>query len=83
MFHIFARKSKMCRPLADSWRDLTLFYHKEDLSYIFQQFVWIYSPLISLNNGDLYVDINHHQEERRNKSLIFFIKTLFTPNVFA
>ena len=73
----------MCKPLADFWWDLTLFYREEDLSYIFEHFVWTYGPLISLSNGGLYVDINQNQEERRNKTLIFFIKTLFTSNVFA
>ena len=33
--------------------------------------------------GDLCVDISERQEERMKKSLIFFIKSLFTSNVFA
>ena len=33
--------------------------------------------------GGLYVEINECQEERMKKSLIFFIETLFTSNVFA
>ena len=31
----------------------------------------------------LYVDNNERQEEKMKKSLIFFIKILFTSNVFA
>ena len=31
----------------------------------------------------LYVEVNERLEERMKKSLIFFIKTLLTSNVFA
>ena len=33
--------------------------------------------------GGLYMNINERQEESMKKSLIFFMKTLFTSNVFA
>ena len=48
----------MRRPIADFWRDLILFYHEEDLSYIFKNFLWTYSPLISHNEWGL---IRGHQ----------------------
>ena len=46
--------------------------------------IWFRKPfLVGLSVGDLCVDISERQEERMKKSLIFFIKPLFTSNVFA
>ena len=42
-----------------------------------------FNLLISLPLTCLYLDINEHQSRGKNDLLIFFIKTVFTSNMFA
>ena len=43
----------------------------------------LFGGLICGGRRGLIQDINEHQEQRTKKSLIFFIKTLFTSNIFT
>ena len=43
----------------------------------------LFGGLICGERRGLIRDINEHQEQRTKKSLIFFIKTLFTSNMFT
>ena len=74
---------------------LSTFYHSISSVCIYRRIpqispglIWFHkSFLVGLSArgtvGWLYVEINERQEERMKKQLIFFIKTLFTSNVFA